>query len=105
MLRDGGILAVVDNVSPEDAAAAEFYNRFEKLRDNSHGWCWTLSQWESAFNAAGLKITAAETADKQMTFSSWIDRFKITEETKLSLREMLLNISGAEAEFWRPNSV
>ena len=39
-----------------------------------------------------------------MTFSSWIDRFKITEETKLNLREMLLNISGAEAEFLRPIS-
>lgn len=102
VLRKGGVLAVVDNVSPEDAGAAEFYNRFEKLRDDSHGWCWTLSEWETAFKAAGLTVTALETADKEMVFSSWVDRFKISEGMKRELREMLNTISGAEAEFLRP---
>lgn len=102
VLRDGGVLAVVDNVSPEDQSAAEFYNRFEKLRDDSHGWCWTLSEWETAFKEAGLTVTAVETADKEMEFSSWVDRFKITESMKVELRQMLETIAGAEAEFLRP---
>ncbi|WP_244500385.1 class I SAM-dependent methyltransferase [Methyloceanibacter methanicus] len=33
----GGIFALVDNVSPDDADVAAAYNAFEKLRDPSHG--------------------------------------------------------------------
>lgn len=94
VLKPGGILAVVDNISPDDETASAEYNAFEKLRDPSHGRCLSVDEWRNAFTAAGFDLRACETAPKEMEFESWADRMGVATETKAHLRTMLLE--GAE---------
>ena len=53
VLRDGGVLAVVDNVVPA-GDAGDYVNAFEKLRDPSHHRALALDEWMDAFAAAGF---------------------------------------------------
>jgi ubiquinone/menaquinone biosynthesis C-methylase UbiE len=89
VLRQGGILAVVDNISPDDETASVVYNAFEKQRDPSHGRCWSLDEWRAAFVAAGFELLHSETAIKEMAFNSWTDRMGVAAETKAQLRTLL----------------
>ncbi|MEM7124867.1 MAG: methyltransferase domain-containing protein [Chloroflexota bacterium] len=104
VLRPGGVFALVDNVSPDDTKAAIDYNHFEKERDNSHVRCLTIAEWQQIITARGFTVQSVETADKEMEFASWVDRFEISDSTKSQLRELLLNSSGPLADFLRPAS-
>lgn len=102
VLRPGGILAVVDNISPDDAVASEAYNAFEKARDPSHGRCWSVDEWQAAFVAAGFEILHSETAPKEMEFNSWADRMGVATETKAELRAVLQDGPAPFREFVQP---
>ena len=54
VLRPGGLLLLVDNVSPEDVELAAHMNDIEKRRDPSHVWAYTVRQWVVWLADAGL---------------------------------------------------
>ena len=67
VLMPGGVLALVDNISPDadilpalEAAQvsdlASAYNQFEKLRDPSHGRCLGLAEWTALLVNAGFAV-------------------------------------------------
>jgi len=85
----GGILALVDNVSPDDADIAGTYNAFEKLRDPSHGRALSLQEWCALIDDAGLELQSAEVMDQDIGFEAWVARMRCSEETIARLREML----------------
>ena len=99
MLRPGGILAVVDNVVPSDAAG-DYVNAFEKLRDPSHGRCLTINEWRTIYQATGLPIVQHETLTKQMDFDKWAARHDPTMQQ--FLRAMLSEVQGKAAAFLQP---
>ena len=113
VLRPGGILALVDNVAPDShtsstgskaelAAAADYYNRFEKLRDPSHGRALPLGEWLTLFQAAGFGVLHHEIAPKQMEFESWVKRLGADKETQTQVRMMLVNAPPAAADYLQP---
>lgn len=102
VLKAGGTLAVVDNISPEDETASAEYNAFEKLRDPSHGRCLSVEEWRRAFTRAGFDLRACETAPKEMEFESWADRMGVTDDIKAQLRTMLCNGAEATRAFLEP---
>jgi ubiquinone/menaquinone biosynthesis C-methylase UbiE len=89
VLRPGGRALVIDNIVPEDRAAAEFINRFEQLRDPSHNWAYNLPEWIGFFQAAGFSEIQAERFFKAREFEEWADRLSVDERTRGKLREML----------------
>ena len=85
----GGVFALVDNVSPDDADVSAAYNVFEKLRDPSHGRALSLKEWCALIDAAGLELTSAEVMDQDIGFEAWVARMRCTDETVARLKDML----------------
>jgi ubiquinone/menaquinone biosynthesis C-methylase UbiE len=90
VLWPGGTFALVDNVSPEgnDALAAA-YNRFEKLRDPSHGRCLTLEQWTRLLADTGFAVAQSEVLDQDIEFAPWVARMRCSDSTIARLDSLL----------------
>jgi len=99
VLRQGGLLAVVDNIVPA-GPAGDYVNAFEKLRDPSHNRCLSGEEWITAFQAAGLSILHHEILAKTMDFDFWAKRHDQTMQSYLLA--MLSEASGASAQFLQP---
>lgn len=112
VLKPGGLLAVVDNIVPgthlrgkkaqllNDAGA--YVNAFEKLRDPSHGRCWTVSEWVYGFGQAGLSVEHQELLSKEMEFNGWATRMQASPEDIIRLKAMLVQAPTAVADFLTP---
>ena len=74
VLKPGGLFLMVDNVSPEDGALAEFLNAFEKLRDNSHVRCRRVSEWQEWLQSTGFVVQDARLRRKVIAFGPWVLR-------------------------------
>ncbi|MEM7335639.1 MAG: class I SAM-dependent methyltransferase [Chloroflexota bacterium] len=113
VLKPGGTLAVVDNVVPGShlhgkkgkliREAGKYVNAFEKLRDPSHGRCWSLNEWVDGFKKAGFQVETTETAQKEMNFDWWADRMNVTPDGKIRLKAMLVQAPEQVNQFLTPN--
>ena len=104
VLRAGGILAVVDNVVPNDKVAGDYINAFEKLRDPSHGRALSVDEWLAAFKAAGITAFHHEVAPKSMEFTPWAERMGATPETIAELRRRLMDAPESAAAYFATHS-
>ncbi len=104
VLRPNGILAVVDNVVPNDTVASDYINAFEKLRDPSHGRALSVDEWLTAFSAAGLTVFHHEIAPKSMEFTPWAERMGATPETIAELRRLLAEAPATAAAYFQSYS-
>ncbi|WP_420642869.1 class I SAM-dependent methyltransferase [Candidatus Leptofilum sp.] len=112
VLKPGGLLAVVDNIVPGTHLrgkkarllneAGNYVNAFEKLRDPSHGRCWSVSEWVYGFGQAGFAVEHQELLSKEMEFSGWATRMQASPEDITRLKAMLLQAPTAVAEFLTP---
>jgi ubiquinone/menaquinone biosynthesis C-methylase UbiE len=102
VLRPGGVFGLVDNISPEDAAAAAPYNEFEKLRDPSHARCLSESEWLQLITRAGLVVRHREMLRKDIELESWAGRMQASPETTAKLRATLRGAAGALRDFLQP---
>ena len=89
MVRPGGFAVVIDNLVPEDRESAEFINNFEKIRDPSHNWSYSESDWVRFFQEAGFGLLHVEFFRKARDFDVWTKMMSVDEPTKERLREML----------------
>ena len=116
VLVPGGVLAVVDNVAPdqkstdgfspaEQAEAAGAYNAFEKIRDPSHGRCLGLGEWSDLVEAAGLNLTHAELLPKDMEFHPWAERMGADAAVVERLRSILIEAEPVLRAFLRPRTL
>jgi ubiquinone/menaquinone biosynthesis C-methylase UbiE len=98
----GGCVAIVDNITPEDVATAAYINAFETLRDPSHHWAYSLTQWRELFRQAGLVLEAEELLAKAMHFASWTARTGVGHDVAEELRQLLFNAPGLARTHLRP---
>jgi len=98
----GGIVAVIDNVVPDDPDAAKFINAFEKLRDPSHNWAYTEREWVAFFRDAGLRVDRVEGYRKARDFDGWTATMGVEGELKETLRDVLLGATGVARETLMP---
>lgn len=101
VLKPGGVLGVVDIISPVQAKAAQYCNNFERLRDPSHVWAYALPDWEYFLSNAGLTHTHTETYGLQMYLGVWAQRLGCTDATIHRLRAMLLQAPAAIREWYQ----
>ncbi len=74
VLKPEGQFVVVDPISPEDAALADWLNTVERLRDPSHGRDWSLSEWAAAGEAIGVPFAVIEEWALPLDFADWTAR-------------------------------
>jgi ubiquinone/menaquinone biosynthesis C-methylase UbiE len=96
VLKPGGQFIVVDVISPEDAALADFINTVEVLRDPSHSRDWTISEWEAAGEAIGTPFTVGARWEMPLDFADWVARQQTPPESVAKLEE-LFDAASAEA--------
>jgi ubiquinone/menaquinone biosynthesis C-methylase UbiE len=100
VLRPGGTIALVDNVSPDghtDPGAAtvslretaDVYNAFETLRDPGHARCLSIGEWVSLLEAAGFTSVRHERLGQDVAFGPWVERMRCDAQTIGRLQEML----------------
>ena len=112
VLKPGGLLAVVDNIVPGTHLrgkkarlineAGNYVNAFEKLRDPSHGRCWSVSEWERGFAQAGFTVQHQELLHKEMEFAPWAARMQVSPEDTIRLKAMLVQAPTAVSDFLTP---
>lgn len=90
VLKSGGYLGIVDIVSPEKKKAADYCNAFEKLRDPSHSWAYSVADWRSFFEENHLEMTHTEITTSDQQVGVWAMRVGCDEATIQRLRAMLL---------------
>ncbi len=112
VLRPGGMLAIVDNVPPDQEsvpelsaadvpAVADAYNEFEKLRDPSHARALSIGEWTSLLRTAGFEVLGYDLLEKEMAFRPWVERMRCAPETVDQLMQTLRQPS-ALATFLKP---
>jgi ubiquinone/menaquinone biosynthesis C-methylase UbiE len=89
VLMPGGVLAVVDNISPGEPEIARAYNHFEKLRDPSHGRCLGLAEWTKLLGDAGFVVEHSEQMDQPIEFGPWTVRMRCDASTVARLEALL----------------
>lgn len=112
VLKPNGLLAVVDNIVPGTHLrgkkarlineAGAYVNAFEKLRDPSHGRCWSINEWEQGLRKAGFAIQHQELLSKEIEFGSWAARMQVSPEDTIRLKAMLVQAPTAVADFLTP---
>lgn len=101
--RPGGLVAVVDQLTPGDPRAARYVNAYERLRDPSHVWAYNRVEWEGFFRGAGLTITHYEEFDTHHDLTTWAERMGCDGPTTLRLRAMLQQAPAPVAAWMQPH--
>lgn len=101
--RRGGQVAVMDMVSPDDAARAERYNYFERQRDPSHTRCLTLAELRAMLEDAGLTITQMAGREITVKPEPWMEMTATPEPVRAGIRAALTGeLAGGEVTGMRP---
>ncbi len=75
VLRLGGRLGIVDQVSPEKEAGRQLLEEVERLRDPSHVGTLTPQEWRTIAAAHGVAVLVAEVIEQRIpSFEEWLDR-------------------------------
>ncbi|MCL6444238.1 MAG: class I SAM-dependent methyltransferase [Alicyclobacillus sp.] len=90
VLKRGGTFLLIDNITPADRDVGLFYNRVERMRDDSHVRCLSEEEWLSRLEAAGLDVGHRETSVKRFAFQSWVRRMVDDEQKIKEIESMLL---------------
>ena len=92
VLRPGGVLALEDNVAPEDDALASFLNRLEGMRDPTHVEAYSTATWHGWLADAGFAVEATEHLVKRLAVGPWIDRIRaLDDEERERVRRFLVD--------------
>ncbi len=103
VLRPGGVMGLVDHAGATDRKVARYVNAFERLRDPSHVWEYSLPEWESFFVGAGLRPTHSELSPLRLNFNWWTQVQHDDAETVLRLRVMLRQAPADVAAWLEPD--
>jgi SAM-dependent methyltransferase len=101
--QPGGIVAVVDQLTPGDPKAARYINAYERLRDPSHVWAYGHVEWEAFFVSAGLEIEHYEEFDTWHELTAWAERMGNDAPTITRLRAMLIHAPAPVAAWMQPD--
>jgi len=95
VLRPGGLLLIIDGAAPDDAMAAEWLHRVEKLRDPSHGRFLSPAVWRSLTEKAGFDLLECATRPFKQPDLEWYFR---TAGTPASNRTEVLELVAKAPE-------
>mgnify|MGYP000533562925 CR=1 FL=1 len=94
VLKPTGRFVLIDSTVPEDELG-DFFNRFEKLRDQSHVRSLTVSEWTALCVRSGLDVELTETFRKRHNFVDWTSRSRTPAEVRTTLEQMMRALGDA----------
>lgn len=97
-----GQILIADTSCPEDTWLEKWQNEVEKIRDRSHVWNYTPSQWRKMIEDSGLRLKKLTLSySPKMAFSDWVKRSGSSENIILELRKRFLESSSEVKEAFR----
>jgi ubiquinone/menaquinone biosynthesis C-methylase UbiE len=84
----GGLVLVADQLAPEDAAAAERLNRFERTRDPSTHRVLTDAELRELFAASGLTVRTASLEREERELEPYLDLAACAGAARAAAREL-----------------
>ncbi len=100
ILKAGGLLAIVDNIAPDEGG--EFIDAFERLRDPSHVHCLADTEWRVLLDRRDFDLIAHETLPKRMDFAAWVNQQRASPHLMEQLADMLRRAPAPAAWWLRP---
>lgn len=79
VLKNGGIFALVDMVTPEDDQQG-FLDHLETIRDNSHVHAAKESEWKSLIESAGFTVTNSILQKDERDLQDWLSPIDINSD-------------------------
>ena len=89
VLVPGGIFGLVDQTTPESQTGAELMEAFERLRDPSHMHALKLSEWQQAFEEAGLHVRHLELDMEERDVTDYLDVAGVDEARRREIARLL----------------
>jgi ubiquinone/menaquinone biosynthesis C-methylase UbiE len=74
VLRPGGKLGLIDQLTAHDPEAVELMERFERRRDPSHVRALSVDEWRQTLAAAGFTVQHVEVDEERQTLDDYLDR-------------------------------
>jgi ubiquinone/menaquinone biosynthesis C-methylase UbiE len=104
--QEGGIVAIIDLVSPPQTELVETYNAFERLRDPSHFHTLSPEGLETLCTQAGLCLRTAELREIEVMTENWMALTKTPTHVRAQITQALLDELGGGPQtgmrpFWR----
>ena len=98
VLKPGGVFLLEDSVVPDDPALAEFMNRAEQLRDETHVRSLGAGEWRGLLAGAGLRVEAERVFPKTHPFDAWVRRARTPAPRLAELTALFLEAPPAARE-------
>lgn len=87
VLKPSGVFLLCDTTTSETLDLAEWHQRAEAMRDPSHVFAPSTSQWRKMVGNAGFRITHEQATQVNMTFWDWVERSGTPEDTAGELHQ------------------
>lgn len=100
VLKPDGIFLLIDNITPEDKALANFINELEKRRDKSHVKCLSINEWRTLFKDVGLIEVKSETRKKTYEFPDWVERTTDSQEEVNNVFDLVINADKQKQQYF-----
>lgn len=100
VLRPGGRFVLMDSISPEDAELDAFINELEWRRDTTHVRSYSLAEWQSFLEEAGLQVEEAEYVNRTHEYEDWCARSHMTPEARAGLDRFVLEQPDRVKEYF-----
>lgn len=95
VLKPGGVLAIVDVMSPGSPLLDTYLQTVEVLRDTSHVRDYSAAEWLHQVSDAGLFVRSHARQRLRLEFGSWVERMRTPQALRVAIRE-LQQAMGAE---------
>lgn len=101
VLRAGGLLLLVDNVSPEDPVLAALMNDIERRRDPSHVSAYSVRRWVTWFAEAGLEPQHLSRWYLDKPYRVWLERARTPADVGEALARDVLALPATQRAYFR----
>ena len=73
VLRPGGRLGLVDQITPDDPAGSALLESMERRRDPSHNRALSVAEWRGALKAHGFAVAHLEVDEEQRDLAGYLE--------------------------------
>jgi len=95
VLRPGGRLGLVDQITPDDPAGSALLESLERRRDPSHNRALSVAGWRAALAAAGFAVAHLEVDEEQRDLAGYLQIAGVQGEDRAAVLAILQGADDA----------
>jgi ubiquinone/menaquinone biosynthesis C-methylase UbiE len=81
VLKDDGVLCIVDLVAPDEPHNSTWIDWVETVRDPTHRHIFSLTEWQETLHRAGFSIKSVQRIQPTLSFKEWKTRKRLSAKT------------------------